>query len=229
MFSLNKALVILLHISANFGAVNCFFNEIKKTDEEHAQSLIEWLEEKEDGYFNPKLEMRRVDPKDPKSFFGMFVKDGIEEGETLLYIPSSMILDSTEEDPDLDAMTCATVRNLIEQIKLKDESRYAPYINYILDTQPPGAIPSAWTENGKKLLTRVLGGKNGEFPVALPLADDPFPWIDHWHKYCKGSDDPIEEYAALIVIQRSWDDILIPGELFAFAFTIAYNHVMDYG
>jgi hypothetical protein len=195
-----------LHLSHHL----CNANAVKKTDEEHAAALIAWLK-KEGGYFNSKLEMRRVDPSDPTSFFGMFANGSIPKEEMLLRIPTSMVLDSAEEDPDLASMTCPTVRNLNKQLKLKDESKYAPYVNYLLDTQPPGSIPSGWSENGKKLLTRVLGGeKSGDFPIPLPLSDDPFPWIDEWHDSCKGSNDPLEEYGALIVIQRSWDDVLIP-------------------
>ena len=40
----------------------------KRTDEYHAQALLKWLND-EGGYFNPKVEMRRLDPSDPKSFF----------------------------------------------------------------------------------------------------------------------------------------------------------------
>ncbi len=188
----------------------CFSTEVaKKTDEEHAKALISWLK-KEGGYFNPKLEMRRVDPSDPTSFFGMFAKDSIPEEELLLRIPRTMVLDSREEEPDIDIMTCSTVRNLIDQLKLRDDSKYAPYVNYLLDTQPPGSIPSAWSESGKALFTRVLQGPNGDYPIELPLMSDPFPWVQYWHESCNGSNDPLEEYAALIVIQRSWDDLLIP-------------------
>mmetsp|Transcript_26540 Transcript_26540/g.40899 ORF Transcript_26540/g.40899 Transcript_26540/m.40899 type:complete len:650 (+) Transcript_26540:62-2011(+) len=210
------------------------FGESKKSDEEHAEALISWLE-KEGGYFHPNLQMRRVDPSDPTSFFGMFSNDSIPKGEVILRIPRNMVLDSTEEDPDIDSMICSTVRNLIDQLKLKDDSKYAPYVNYLLDTQPPGC-PSAWSKAGKDLFTRITtpsdsfswvdklsppqwseAGKNflssvtGQPKKVVNLPPHgPFPWINEWHESCDGSDDPLEEYAALIVIQRSWDDKLIP-------------------
>ena len=99
-----------------------------KTDEEHANALLKWLNE-EGGYFHPQLEMRRLDPSDPTSFFGMFAKDQMKENEILLRIPRSMILDSREEDPDRSSLTCGTARNLAEQLRLKDKSKYAPYVN----------------------------------------------------------------------------------------------------
>ncbi len=211
------------------------FGESKKSDEEHAEALISWLE-REGGYFHPNLQMRRVNPSDPTSFFGMFVNDFIPEGELILRVPRSMILDSTEEEPDVDTMTCATVRNLINQLKLKDDSKYAPYVNYLMDTQPPGCIsawskagkdlftqittpsdpfpwvdkvsPPQWSEAGKNLLSSVTGTPKKIVDHLPPYM--PFKWTEIWHDECEGSDDPLEEYAALIVIQRSWDDKLIP-------------------
>lgn len=131
----------------------------------------------------------------------------------MLQIPTTMILDSREKDPIvLSAMMCGTVRNLIEQLKLKDDSKYAPYVNYLLETQPPGQIPSAWTDAGKELLIKVLEGdsadEDSEYIVLPP--SDPFTWVDEWVETCNGSRDPLELYAALMIIQRSWDDILIP-------------------
>jgi len=210
------------------------FGQKKKSIEEHAQALITWLE-KEGGYFHPKLEMRRVDPSDPNSYFGMFANEFIPKEELLMRVPRSMVLGSAMDKFDGDTMTCETVRNLIDQFKLKDDSKYAPYVNYLLDTQPPGS-PSAWSEAGKALFTRVLSpsgprdwvdewvppewsevakdfltlvtGEPDEIIDLPPSA--PFSWLDVWHESCKGSTDPLEEYAALIVIQRSWDEILIP-------------------
>jgi hypothetical protein len=208
--SILSILANFLPLSLHLPACEAFehANAVKKTDEEHAASLISWLQ-KEGGYFNPKLQMRRLDPSDPSSFFGMYTNDDIEEDEVLLRVPYSMVLTSEEEDPDVSIITCPTVRNLIEQLKLKDESKYAPYVNYLLDTQPPGSMPSSWSEAGKALFKSVLGGY-GDYPIKLPLQDDPFPWVQEWHTNCDGSDDPLEEYAALLVVQRSWDDIMIP-------------------
>jgi len=176
-------------------------------NEKHAEALIKWLTGEENGIFNPKLEMRRSDPSDPESFFGMFAKEPIATGTVLLQIPRSIILNSTEEGPDITPMVCGTVRNLAAQLKLGDASHYAPYVNYLLDTQPPGVLPSAWSQPGKSLLTRFLGDDgNNQFPPEYPIE-----WIsDDWHGECDGSHDPMEEYAALLVVQRAWDDLLIP-------------------
>lgn len=175
-------------------------------DAEHATNLINWLQSS-DGYFNPNLEMRRSDPSDPTSFFGMFAKDDIQRKSLLLRIPRTMILNSTEEDPELLAMVCGTVRNLAAQLNLDDESAYAPYVKYLKDTQPPGQLPSAWSAAGKSLLVRFLGDDgNKAFPPEYPIE-----WLtDDWEQDCDGSKDPVEQYAALLVVQRAWDDVLIP-------------------
>ncbi|KAL7441320.1 hypothetical protein ACHAXM_007788 [Skeletonema potamos] len=210
------------------------FGQEKKSIEEHAQALISWLE-KEGGYLHPKLQMRRVDPSDQKSYFGLFADEFIPKDEILIRVPQSMVLSTSVAFDEVRTMTCGTVRTLINELKLKDDSKYAPYVNYLIDTQPPGC-PSAWSEAGKALLTRVLrpsdsfrwvdewvppawSGATRDFLTRVVGAPkeiielpphDPLPWLDVWHNDCEGSDDPLEEYAALIVIQRSWDAKLIP-------------------
>jgi hypothetical protein len=175
--------------------------------EEHAEALISWLN-KEGGYVHPNLQMRHVDPSDPTSYLGLFVDDFIPEGEVILRVPRNMVLDSTEKNPDVEAMNCKTVRNLINQIKLKDESKYAPYVNFLTDTQLP-SIPVAWSQAGKDLLNRVIGNGNNLMEEQLPPYSPP-EWLKYWHEECNGSDDPLEEYAALFLIHRNWDDLMIP-------------------
>lgn len=178
--------------------------------------------------------MRRVDPSDPSSHFGMFAKENIPKDSLLFRLPHEIILHSLREQDDDDdedgengpqPMDCGLVRSLIQELRLKDESDYAPYVNYLLDTQPPGQLPSSWSKAGKELLMQVLGHEDFSYDEALENLEedgdlslenvlppmDPIGWIEHeWYGDCKGSDDPMEEYAALLVVQRSWDDILVP-------------------
>ena len=192
-------------------------------DIKHSSSLIAWMKAKK-GYFNPKLEMRRLDPNDPTSFFGMFAKEDIPKESLMLRIPSEIVLPSLD-DGDPTPMDCGLVKNLIAQMELKNDSLFAPYVNYLLDTQPPGQLPSAWSTQGKELLMQLLGhddfsmeeglvnlSEEGDMQLANVLPPtDPIGWIEHeWYGDCNGSDDPQDEYAALLVVQRAWDDILIP-------------------
>jgi hypothetical protein len=193
-------------------------------DVQHSASIVAWLKTKK-GYFNPKLEMRRVDPSDPTSFFGMFAKEDISEESLLVRIPNEIVLHSNDDDAEPSPMDCGLVQNLIDQIRLKDDSDYAPYVNYLLETQPPGQLPSAWSKAGQELFMQVLGHDNFSLDEALVTLSktgdlglknvlpptDPIGWVEHeWYGDCNGSDDPMEKYAALLVIQRAWDDILIP-------------------
>ncbi len=175
--------------------------------EHHAAALIEWLEQEPGGFFHPSLEMRRSDPSSASSPFGMFATAFIPADALLLRIPHSLILNSTEADPALTPLVCGTVRNLAHHLRLAHQSHYAPYVTYLLDTQPPGQLPSAWSKAGQSLLLRFLGDDgNAAFPPEYPV-----DWItDDWHEQCDGSADPLDEYAALLVVQRAWDDLLIP-------------------
>lgn len=195
-------------------------------DEEHSSRLLQWLRS-ENGFFHESLEMRRLDPEDPKSFFGMFAKDDISEDDLLIKVPTSIVIDSDtvpekgehgfDEDENYIGDQCDTIHNLGRQLKLGDTSIYATYVNYLLDTQSRGSLPSGWSAEGKALLEKIL---NGEVFRELGYDDTEiidFPpsyatnWLDgYYHDECEGIQDPMHEFAALLVIQRSWDDLLLP-------------------
>lgn len=178
-------------------------------DEIYSEALITWMRAM-NGFFNPKLEMRLSNPNDPDSKFGMYAKDNIKVDEVIIRVPTNMILNGVEKDakgPEGEYLECPTIRNLIKELNLRDESIYAPYVNYLRETQPPGVLPSAWSKAGQELLHRVISDKRG---VQVLPPDYPASWIEDYHEDCGGTDDPLEEYAALLVIQRSWDDLLVP-------------------
>ena len=223
---LDSTLILAIALAVTlFTSITVEATEDVDMDVYHANSLIEWLKS-ENGFFNPKLELRRVDPSDKTSHFGMFANEDISDRSLLLRIPPSLVLDSAEDDPELTPMVCPLVHNLIKQINLYDDSQYAPYVKYLLDTQPPGQLPSAWTPAAKQLFVRMLGHIDFDLDEALkdfllygdlgtrnhlPPAD-PISWIETEWTYCNDGliGTPDDHYAALIVIQRAWDDILIP-------------------
>lgn len=174
------------------------------------QSLMEWFEQQANS-FNRKQFVRREVPGDPNSPIGVFAAEDISEGEMLFSLPwNAMINDQRAaganhpDAPDEGAIECNTVRNLIDEMKLGDESKYAPYVKYLMN-QRPGQLPSAWSKEGKALLFEVLGGTN-----TLP-PKNPHHWISNdWHRGCKGGSDPLEENAAMLVVQRAEDDLMIP-------------------
>lgn len=116
-----------------------------------------------------------------------------------------------EFDFELLALQCATVRQLADEMRLGQQSDYAPFVDY-LKSQPSGDLPTTWSSAGQELLMELLGGdsiydiENQELPPY-----ETFGWIESdWHGICNGSDDPLEEEAAAFVIQRGWDEMLIP-------------------
>jgi hypothetical protein len=105
---------------------------------------------------------------------------------------------------------CATAHKLVRELRLGDKSRYATYVNYLL-TQPSGQLPTSWAKASQALLAEVLGVDENGNQILPP--HDPFGWIENdWYKGCKGGSDPLEENAYMMVIQRGWDEVLIPGK-----------------
>ena len=197
----------------------------KRSIAEHSDNLISWLHSFSSGFINPKVQFRHLDENDPTSFFGAFVTEDMDMNELILRVPQQMLLDSRQENPIPSAMVCGLVYNLIEQFELGEESEYSTYTKYLKDTQPPGMLPSAWSDEGKNLLLKVLGDHQFEFDEWLERYQNEdtvethheYPptfvigWIeDDWYRDCDGDEDPLSEYAALLVVQRAWDDVLIP-------------------
>eukprot|EP00957_Ditylum_brightwellii_P169328 12887562-Ditylum_brightwellii.AAC.1 len=172
---------------------------------DHGNILAEWLKS-ENGELNPKTVVRRKDPNDNESTYGYFANDDLAEGEILFVLPRSIIM-SNNKSPRGIPLECDTVRVLAKELKLGSSSKYSPYINYLAGTQPPGQLPSAWSDAGKDLFKDLLRYETDD---ALP-PDYPTDWITHeWHRFCRGSNDLIEEHAAELVLQRGWDNLMIP-------------------
>ena len=96
-------------------------------------------------------------------------------------------------------MECRTIRNLIKEMKLGDDSDYAPYANYLLD-QNNGTIPSFWSDAGKSFLLHV------QSDLLPPHGMVGWSWTD----ICNGNKDPLEEKAAMAQVSRGWDDFVVP-------------------
>ena len=63
----------------------------------HIQNMVDWLHSFPGGYLNPKVEIRKLDPMDPSSYYGMFAVRDIKKGELILRIPGELKLEV--EDP----------------------------------------------------------------------------------------------------------------------------------
>eukprot|EP01083_Nonionella_stella_P090271 252213_1 len=148
--------------------------------DEVMSNVVKWVRSK-GGYFNDKIEIRRVDPNDSSSIFGVFANSAIDAHERLIGIPRECYIDIFDQAIDSDIEDwhqslyfyrknmCMLCQELITEMKLGDESEFAPYVAY-LKTQKPGQLPVNWSEAGKNLLRHVL--KPGS---------DGVDWIDKYY------------------------------------------------
>jgi hypothetical protein len=171
--------------------------------------IFDWMHNSEGGYVNPKQEFRYENPDDPtNSYLGVFAKERIEPGEILVTVPWYRIL--TSDDPnEVGQMTCGTVKSVARELALGEQSEWAPYVKYLND-QPEGQLPSAWSEAAQLLLQELVGGE-GEDPIIPPAF--PMEWLkSDWYDRCGGlPSDLLSAKAALLVVQRSDDVIMIPA------------------
>eukprot|EP00536_Pseudo-nitzschia_multiseries_P015382 jgi/Psemu1/327878/estExt_fgenesh1_pg.C_8750001 len=157
--------------------------------------------------FSEKLEIRRVNPENPASHWGVFATDHIDAKEDLFHIPRDCYinvfdpLDMTQEDwkEPYHKNVCNLTHRLKDEMELGEKSEYAPYISY-LKTQKPGQLPANWSKEGKDVLRHVA------IPNS-PMVD----WIDWYFQQtnCIG-DDPYEVHLLEMTIQRCFDTALIP-------------------
>jgi len=176
----------------------------KDTHLEEARAIFDWVAGTQGGYITPKLELRREIPGDQNSPMGVYATETIEVGEDIVTVPWSVIIESDDDNEPPSQFVCGTVRSVAKEMRLGDKSKYAPYVTY-LSGEDDMQIPSAWTRQGQELLMEVL---NYRIPPANPVS-----WIgDDWFQRCRGDpEDEVGIKAALMVIQRADDSIMIPA------------------
>jgi hypothetical protein len=127
-----------------------------ETPIDHAKSQIDWIVSN-DGFYSPKLEFRRLSPEDPTSPSGLFTSRDISKGEVLIVLPRKLFVTSdVDETGEESEDTCDTVRNLIKQHKMGEESEYWPYVSYVMDDRHKGDLPCDWSDDGKDLLESII-------------------------------------------------------------------------
>jgi hypothetical protein len=164
----------------------------------------------EGGYVNPKQEFRYENPDDPSnSYLGVFAKERIEPGEILVTVPWYRILRSDNPNGKGHMSWCGTVTAVAREMALGEHSEWAPYVKYLSD-QPEGQLPSAWSEAAQVLLHKLVGRERKA--IIIPPAH-PSDWLtDDWYDHCGGlPSDRLSAKAAMLIVQRSDDDIMIPA------------------
>jgi hypothetical protein len=175
------------------------------------QNMISWVHSK-GGFFNPKLEIRKLFPDKESSPLGVFAREHFQSKEDLMHIPPECYIDVLEqsEDPNqffnVEDQNAADQRNLcmlnhklMEEMKLGNASYYSPYTAY-LRTQAPGQLPVRWSKAGRDLLRSV--SRPGSEMV---------DWMDlNFINTGCIREDSFEEHMIEMTVQRSFDTALIP-------------------
>ncbi|KAL7489503.1 hypothetical protein ACHAW6_015135 [Cyclotella cf. meneghiniana] len=177
----------------------------------NGSDLIEWINSHPQGYVHPSVRIGRERPGDPTSMLGLYVSSSpgtkpIERDEIIARIPWSHILGPGDDYNLSEFFSCREIRNLANELKLGDESRYAPYVRY-LSAQPRGVVPGEWSEAAKKLFAKILD--YGDLP---PYEET---WLDvyesEWIRGCHGDpDDDFERTAFYLASSRDEDTLMIP-------------------
>jgi spermidine synthase len=194
------------------------------TAEKHVRDLTTWFRGN-GGYFNFKLEIRRADPKDPTSEFGIFARKDIKPKERLIEIPADLIIEpmfdfEVEDNQEVKYFEqrehfetlCDLTLTLIAEMELGDDSDFAAYLNY-LNQKDLSMLPVMWSEQGKELM-RLLANK----AYAADISHPPYgavDWMDAFVKTgCIDEDDDFEKRIATLVYSRAMgplnDTVLVP-------------------
>ena len=172
----------------------------------HDHPVLKWIHDSPGGFVHPDQEIR-VDPE--TGIPGIFATSTIPKGALLCQVPWKLIIKSDNPD-ESGQMCCGTVKAVAREMKKGNSSNFAPYANYLL-AQPDGVVPSTWSEAGQRLLRTLVGGAVDK-PKIPP--EEPTEWLTgDWYGRCRGSRaDKISAKAAILVLQRSDDSLMIPGK-----------------
>jgi hypothetical protein len=180
--------------------------------------IFDWVRSAPGGVYHP-AQTFRTDPA--TGITGVFATEDIPEDTVLVSVPWSHVIisdDPTEEGQ----LCCGLVDRLKREWKLGKKSQFAPYIEYLkkgYTEKSNTQLPTTWSKRGQALLEAIVGTRpSTDDPMTnvnqtiLP-PENPFRWLqDDWFPLCGGkASDKLGIQAALVVIQRSDDDILIPG------------------
>jgi hypothetical protein len=178
----------------------------------NGSDLIEWVNSHPQGYVHPSLRIGRRIPGDSSSIIGTFVSSApgakpIEKDEVIAKIPWDRIIGPGGEYNPSTFSSCQSIHNLATELKLGQNSQYAPYVRYLL-TQSIEAMPGEWSKAAQMFLRQITA--DGELP---PIEDDWFEAADYKHRWlnaCRGSDESIERFAYYLASNRDEDTLMIP-------------------
>lgn len=197
--------VLLLAI---IGISQCLATEL----EDLAGEVIDWIRSTPDGYVSDKVEVRRLDPADDSSPLGVFAKADLEAKEVIMEVPRECYIHVFDDAKkiELEAMDdsmqalydnlCLLAEKTAKEMRLGNESVYAPYVKY-LNKQSRNQIPAVWLKEAKDMLRDLL-----------PEDSDGVDWITDNFQTCSGVNlnDPFDKHVIALTKQRSFDSAMIP-------------------
>ncbi|KAL7527019.1 hypothetical protein ACHAWF_002005, partial [Thalassiosira exigua] len=184
--------------------------------------LVEWINSN-GGRINPAARIG-LDPSG--SYRGVFLREesaGVKKGEEVARIPWDLIVKPKNYRENL-YWSCEALKEIHDQFLLGDESKYAPYINY-LKNQPRGRIVDDWSKEGKELLNAILGNDSfsrgaDEMVTGLPPHYRHLSFEETWVRGCGGEDTELARAAFYQFTAREEDTLMVP-------FFDMHNHSND--
>ena len=189
--------VLLVGLSVTQG-VKVSYEE--SDDAQIYQDLLDWLASK-GADLSPKLQVRRDHLSSNR---GVFASTDISEGDLLASIPMEAVIHGDEEPVEGEGVVyCETVKNLIREMQLGNDSDFAPYLRFLQwQSEDQGKLPSQWSKRGRDLLGFVVCEDAGP--------DQPFNLIDSWQRNCNGQDNDMANNAAMLALRYGHEHLLVP-------------------
>jgi hypothetical protein len=195
-------------------ALSSDYQEPKDASSYHLLKMIEWLRSIPGGYLSSKVQIRRADPSNPHSYFGLFAGHDLEKDELLMNIPAEARLEIGSHSDDYTDNLCDLAWTLRAEFDLGYRSKHVHYVNYLKE-QRRDIIPAVWSHAGKELLMHVQGGIfMKDYDLESADGEHMVNWIDEWFlESClmdEDGDQCLDPYFLAVVTQRGFDSMLAP-------------------
>jgi hypothetical protein len=171
---------------------------------DHATAVIDQLRSLEGGFVNEKIKVRRLDPTDHSSRFGVFASDHIAADELLLKLPPESYF-RVESTGSYEDDVCELKNMLLKEMHMGEDSEFATYINFVKALNMK-YLPSLWSEEGKQLMEDMLYDEDIDEDVRLP-PDGATTFLD---LECFDATVDEDVLAMAVTISRGLDTVLTP-------------------
>mmetsp|Transcript_8925 Transcript_8925/g.14728 ORF Transcript_8925/g.14728 Transcript_8925/m.14728 type:complete len:404 (-) Transcript_8925:393-1604(-) len=167
--------------------------------------LMKWLRDN-GSFINDKLQIRHINPNDPKSPRGVFALESLEEGETVCNIPWDLVIkpskDTKSQKEKSRESDCGTINAVIEELG-KSESEMTPYGKYLL-SQQRGYTVGFWSKEGQELFWEMTDDERLP-PIWIEES------LEEWEDYCDGDEEIDDHVFALMLVKARADyQYLVP-------------------